>query len=124
MNQKKSKALLAHSRPLPERTLTAAQTSRLKFEVHARLDQVLATLRARANGQFKYSLRTNVPKGILTPVEVIDNAIRQGFVSAATQFNDCGIEPSIQLAAELLEDVNAHAEAAPLFVAIKAWRNS
>lgn len=99
--------------------LTAQQTKLLNIEFATKLDALLAGIRAKAVAQFAYNVETNVPADILDPAEVVEHAVLHGIVSAASAYNDYGIEPSIRLAAEILEDVNAHTEAAPLFAILK-----
>lgn len=99
--------------------LTAQQTKLLHIEFSTKLDALLAAIRTKAVAQFAYNVETNVPSDILDPAEVVEHAVLHGIVSAASAYNDYGIEPSIRLAAEILEDVNAHSEAAPLFAALK-----
>jgi hypothetical protein len=86
------------------------------------LNELLRSIRDRAVAQFGYNLDSNVPAGIMQVSEAPAQAIRSGIVSACSKLNGYGIEPSIHLAASILEDVNAHREAAPLFESIKEWR--
>ena len=101
--------------------LTDEQALKLNEEFSSMLNIVLQKFRTRALSQFQYSINTNVPLGILKPGEVVDDAIITGFVGGSAAFGDFSIEPTVLLAARLLEDVNAHTEAAPLFALLKKW---
>lgn len=82
------------------------------------LNALLLAIRDRALAQFQYNIERNIPAGILKVEEVAENAINHGIVSAVSKMNDFSIEPQIKLCAELLEDVNAHSEAAELYAKI------
>lgn len=99
--------------------LTHEQSARLNHDFATSLNALLVEIRGRAVNAFNHDMERNVPAGTVTPDEVVEHAIRAGLVSAMSAFHHFGIEPSIQLAAEILEDVNAHREAAPLFAILK-----
>jgi hypothetical protein len=98
---------------------TKMDSVRASLELHAILHPFLIDVLEKAEAQLQHSLTTNVPKGILKREDIVENAFRHGLVSAFSKLNQWGIEPSVQLAAELLEDVNAHSLARPLFDELK-----
>ena len=90
-------------------------------EFAAGLNTLLINIRDKAMSQFDYSVRENVPRGILPVEQIAGHAINHGVVSAMSQRNQWGIEPSIEFAADVLEDVNAHTEAAMLRDTLKQY---
>lgn len=104
----------------PLKSLPAAEQFRLHAQFTERLEKVLASIRSSAHGQFAYNVGENVPRGILTPAEVVDHAIAHGaVVGLSADLCDYGIEPTVSLAVDLLENVNAHTEARALAEATK-----
>ena len=97
-------------------TVTYAQ-----IEFSAGLNTLLTNIRDKAMAQFDYSVRENVPRGILPVEQIAGHAINHGVVSAMSQRNQWGIEPTIEFAADCLEDVNAHTEAAMLRDTLKQY---
>lgn len=94
--------------------ITQAKKTALQAQFSNELNQLLCSIRENALNQFEYNLKQNIPRDILQPDEVVGQAISHGVVSAISRRNDWGIEPSIQFAHDILEDVNAHIEAAAL----------
>jgi len=101
----------------PKKPTAHAEGSKEKFDVE--LADLLATIKDKAQRQYAHSIKNNIPAGILTAAEVIPNALAHGIVSTWSERNGWAIEPALQLAAELLEDVNAHEEAAYLYAKLE-----
>ena len=91
--------------------LTKAEEADLTRQFCTARDQLLASIRRAATHQFRYSLKENLPRGILTVAEVVDQALTHGIISTVSARYEYGVEPVIAFAADLLEDVNAHTEA-------------
>jgi|GEM_PF-4119715 len=89
-------------------------TTQMTAQFSTELNGLLLNIRNRAMEQFTYNLETNIPRGSLTPAEAVNQAIQCGVVAAMSLRHDFCIEPSLQLAHAILEDVNAHTEAAAL----------
>lgn len=82
---------------------------------NAELGKLLAHVSVTAVRHFE----RRIEEGTAIASEVVEASIRRALVSGWSHVHGYGIEPSLLLAAELLEDVNAHTEAAPLFI---RWR--
>lgn len=95
--------------------LNSQDRLKLAAQFKLELDRLIEQIAERANSQFTYNLNTNIPAGILEPSEIVKNAVERGIISAVSSRNEFCIEPTLQFAGELLEDVNAHREAAELF---------
>lgn len=94
--------------------LTVAQSQALKAEFAVKLEKLLTAIAEKAQRQFDYSLLTNVPKGVLKSDEIVDNAIDSGLVGGASHISEWGVEKTISLALDILEDSNCHTEARAL----------
>ena len=66
---------------------------------------------AKCYGQLTYDIYTNVPTETLTRLEVVDHAVKSGTVSALGELLHWDIDQTLAFCADLLDDVNAHAEA-------------
>jgi hypothetical protein len=64
-----------------------------------------------ATAQFKYSVKKNLPYGIHTREDIVERCVNHGIVAAISTHYQWGVEPVVELAADMLEDVNAHTEA-------------
>lgn len=80
-------------------------------EFQVQLSTLLSLIKSKAETQFKYNIETNVPSKILRLSDCVENAIHHSLVSTFSEVNDWDILASLDLAADLLEDVNAHSEA-------------
>lgn len=87
------------------------QNAEIEFE--AKLEQILRSIRERAENQFKYNLSTNIPEKIggITFDNVAQHAIDNGLVAAISQMNQWDINKALLFAHSVLEDSNAHSEA-------------
>jgi hypothetical protein len=94
------------------------EAQRLQFA--ADLNSLILAIRDKAMSQFEYNVNTNLPLEILTVDQLATHAVNCGLVSAISARHHFGIEPTIELAADLLEDVNAHSEAALLRATLAA----
>ncbi len=94
--------------------ITNDQTKQLTAEFSNELNALLLDIRDKAVKQFEYNLTVNIPRDILASGEVVEQAIECGLVASWSKRNEWSIEPSIKLAHHILEDVNAHDEAAVL----------
>lgn len=66
-----------------------------------------------ASGQATYSQITNVPCGILSHEQAnAAHAIKSGVIRAMGELLEWSIDDAIEFAADILEDSNAHSEAA------------
>lgn len=97
----------------PVAILTARKPDRaLTFK--SELAALLASIEEKANKQFTYNEERNIPQGIIAVQDSIRVAINHGVISALSARHRWAHDSTIELAADLLEDVNAHAEAAQL----------
>lgn len=81
-------------------------------EFSDKLSALLTRIRERAISQFGYNESVNIPAGRMKPDEAVENGVMRGVVSGLANYHGYGVEPCIQFAADLLEDVNAHTECA------------
>ena len=81
-----------------------------------KIEKFLATVRERIYSQHEYDCTKNVESGIMTAAEAAtgDNAIKSGLVSAIGGLVEWSVDGAIEIAADILEDVNAHTEATEL----------
>ena len=101
-------------------TATKNQIAAAHAEFSARLNSLLQSIRDSALSQFEYNLKENIGRGILTVGECAEHAVAQGVVSGVSKMHKWDINQQIELAAKMLEDVNAHREAAILFKMVEA----
>lgn len=78
------------------------------------LEALVKSITEKATQQFLYNENTNIPQKILHSQESVSHAIKQGLVSAISQMHEYTINPQVEFCVDLLEDVNAHQEAAKL----------
>lgn len=83
-------------------------------EVKAEIANLAMVMEERAVVQYRHSIKENIPRGILKPEEVGDNAVRTGIVAALTQKHEWDIPVLLGLCADILEDANDHETAAEL----------
>lgn len=81
----------------------------------ALLNQFLTEAAKRAMAQHEYNQRVNIPGGIVSAADAPLNAVVHGIVSAWNAIHHWSCEPAALLAHDVLEDVNMHSEAAPLW---------
>ncbi|MDE2105878.1 MAG: hypothetical protein KGL39_52130 [Patescibacteria group bacterium] len=81
-----------------------------------KIEAFLALVRDRIYKQYEYDCTKNVECGVTTLAEAQtgENAIKCGLVSAVGHLVKWSVEDAIEIAADILEDVNAHPEAAEL----------
>lgn len=94
--------------------ITASSRNELETNFQTELAKFIKSISEKANAQFLYNLNTNIPSDITKPEDAVDQAIECGIVSAISEKSEWALEPSIQIAHRILEDVNAHSEAAAL----------
>lgn len=86
------------------------------------IEEFLSKLRTYATGQAAYNLGTNVPKGILTAEQATaSHAIKSGVVHAIGELIGWSVDDAIDFAANILEDSNAHDEAASVRAMEGQW---
>lgn len=90
------------------------KTMKTLAEVKAEIANLAQAMEDRAVAQYNYSIKENIPRGILKPEEVGDNAVRTGIVAALTQKHEWDISLLQELCADILEDANDHETAAEL----------
>lgn len=83
-------------------------------EFTLRLYTLLEAIRAKAESQFAYNERTNIPAGITKPEESVTSAIVHGVASGWNTVTKWDCDEAVELAHTVLEDANCHAEAARL----------
>lgn len=83
-------------------------------EVKAEIANLAIVMGEGAVAQYKYSIKENIPRGILKPEEVGDNAVRTGIVAALAQKHEWSISSLLELCADIMEDANDHETAAEL----------
>lgn len=99
--------------------LTAKEALSLHAELCEKIDAVTSVIRERAIAQLNYNICANLPKGILSQNQLVENAVNVGFTTGAAQIHEFGCQPAIQLAYDILEDCNCHREAAALLAEAK-----
>lgn len=79
------------------------------------VESFCSTLRISIMRQAIYTLLTNVPTGVMTRAEATpEHAIKSGLVNAIGKLVKWNTADALDLAADIAEDVNAHAEAAEI----------
>lgn len=82
------------------------------------LDALLTSIRQKAVAQFEYSIKENIPRGILKIEECANHAINHGIVAAMSARNQWDVDATVKLAIDILEDSNCHAEVRVLNTAL------
>jgi hypothetical protein len=80
-------------------------------EQFAEIATFCADLQKRACQQAAYNLLRNVPLGILTRDETKGHAIRSAIAGAVGALVEWSIDGALEIAGDIAEEVNAHAEA-------------
>lgn len=76
-----------------------------------KIGKFIGMLSEKAFNQLTYDIYTNVPTGVMSRQEVSGNALRSAISSACGVLNQWDIYSTLELCADILEDVNAHPEA-------------
>lgn len=110
---KASDALLQAGINLDQATKNIDQTTEAAIDL-------CATIVKRATSQAMYDNFTNVPAGIIQPSEVGPESLRRALPGALGTYLEWDVIDALQLAADILEDVNAHDECAKVLAMIPA----
>lgn len=86
------------------------QTEQAVANFNAQLDALLLAIREKAQRQFDYNIARNVGNGMSLEAAA-PHALEKAIVATCSARNHYDIEATIKLAANMLEDVNAHGEA-------------
>lgn len=76
-----------------------------------RIGKFIGALATKAYNQLSHDIYTNVPTGIMSRDEVSGHALKSAIASALGELNHWDIYATLEMCAEILEDVNAHPEA-------------
>jgi hypothetical protein len=98
---------------------TANEALSLHAELSKKIEAITSVIRERAIAQLNYNVSTNLPKGILSQDQLVENAVSTGFTAGAAQIHEFGCDTAIQLAYDILEDANCHREAGALLAEAK-----
>jgi hypothetical protein len=98
----------------PTVTTTGNQPQSRAEQFSSTLNRLLTVIREKAQRQFEYNERTNIPTGIIKEDESVGLALEQAIVGAWNELHGWTCEDAIRLAHSVLEDANCHTEAARL----------
>src|SRR5690349_5981876 len=90
--------------------------SQCNREFNENLNSLLAEIRKRAESQYEYNFRKNVPEKIagITLENAAENALYTGLVCAVSASYKWDTDRATRLAHHILEDSNCHTEAKTL----------
>ena len=82
----------------------------------AKLNKVVAKIRERAQQQYDYDIRYNVPEKIasITMENAAEHAVKSGLVSGISEWLSWDCDEAMRFAHHILEDSNCHTEAKSL----------
>jgi len=94
------------------------------LELNTILNSLLAEIRKRAESQYEYNLRINVPEQIagITLNNAAENALYTGLVCAVSASYKWDTDRATRLAHHILEDSNCHTEAKALVPFIPEYK--
>jgi hypothetical protein len=92
----------------------------IKMEAADKLSTLMLSIADSVKSQLLYNITENIPRGIIKADEASDHAINSGLVSALGKHLQWDVYGAMELAADILEDVNAHSEAAKIRQSLKA----
>ena len=94
----------------------------VKLDFNAKLATLLAKISERANNQFNYNLKENIPRNILKLDGCAEHGINQGVIGAVNEMFGWDTDKSVRFAYHIMEDANAYTECKALIPFIPEYQ--
>lgn len=90
----------------------AVDLDKIQREETKKIGAFMAMFMEKAMSQLRYDIEQNIPKGYLGVEGIRDHALKSAIASSIGTYLEWSIDPALQMCVDILEDVNAHKEAA------------